>query len=61
MTKSIEQLRRDAKALRKAYEAGEMTTEFKKAMETVGKMKKGDKTYEELIKELKIEGLKAKS
>lgn len=47
--------------VRKKYEAGEMTTEFKKAMETVGKMKKDDTTYADLIKDLKIEGLKAKS
>ena len=38
-----------------------MTTEFKKAMEVVGKMEKDGVTYEELIKTLKIEGLKAKT
>lgn len=61
ITKKWKAAKEEGSAARKAYEAGEMTTEFKKAMETVGKMKKGDSTYADLIKELKIEGIKAKS
>ena len=61
ITKKWKAAKEEGSAARKKYEAGEMTTEWKKAMETVGKMKKDDKTYEQLIKELKIEGLKAKS
>lgn len=61
ITKKWKAAKEEGSAARKEYEAGEMTTEFKKAMEEVGKMKKDDKTYEELIKGLEIEGLKAKS
>ena len=61
ITKKWKAAKEEGSAKRKEYEAGEMTTEFKKAMEVVGKQKKGDVTYEQLIKELKIEGLKAKS
>ncbi|MEE2640287.1 MAG: hypothetical protein VX768_06645 [Planctomycetota bacterium] len=61
ITKKWKAAKEEGSAERKKYEAGEMTTEFKKAMEVVGKMKKDDKTYADLIKELKIEGLKAKS
>ena len=61
ITKKWKAAKEEGSSARKAYEAGEMTTEFKKAMETVGKMRKGDSTYADLIKELKIEGLKAKS
>ncbi|MEC9093552.1 MAG: hypothetical protein VX438_12645 [Planctomycetota bacterium] len=61
ITKKWKAAKEEGTTARKAYEAGEMTTEWKKAMEIVGKMKKDDKTYEQLIKELKIEGLKAKS
>ena len=61
ITKKWKAAKEDGSVARKAYESGEMTTEFKKAMETVGKMKKGDKTYADLIKSLEIEGLKAKS
>lgn len=60
ITKKWKAAKEEGSAVRKEYEAGEMTTEFKKAMELVGKMKKDDSTYEELIKGLKIEGLKAK-
>lgn len=60
LTKKWKAAKEEGSAARKEYEAGEMTTEFKKAMELVGKMKKDDTTYEELIKGLKIDGLKAK-
>ena len=61
ITKKWKAAKEEGSAVRKEYEAGEMTKEFTKAMEAVGKQKKGDKTYADLIKELKIEGIKAKS
>lgn len=61
ITKKWKAAKEEGSAVRKAFEEGEMTEEFKKAMETVGKLKKDDTTYEQLIKDLKIEGLKAKS
>jgi len=61
ITKKWKEAKEAGSKERKAYEAGEMTTEFKKAMEVVGKMEKDGVTYEELIKTLKIEGLKAKT
>ena len=61
ITKKWKEAKESGRKEAKAYEAGEMTTEFKKAMEVVGKMEKDGVTYDELIKTLKIEGLKAKS
>ena len=60
ITKKWKAAKEEGSAARKEYEKGEMTEEFKKAMDLVGKMKKEDATYESLIKELKIEGITAK-
>lgn len=60
ITKKWKAAKEQGSAARKEYEAGEMTTEFKKAMDVVGKMKKGDKTIEEMIKNCEFDGLKPK-
>ncbi len=48
------------RADQKVFEKEHMAPAFQKALEKVKKMKKGDETYDLLIKEMKLDGIKAK-